>query len=74
MTAAHVLPCTALDLLTDALGGLVLEDGELAVEDLREAAETLLPALYDALREAGFGGSCPESPILRPNRQTLVRP
>jgi CheY-like chemotaxis protein len=45
----------ALDVLTDALGELILED-ELDDEDLREAAETLLPTLFDALRAAGYGG------------------
>jgi CheY-like chemotaxis protein len=44
----------ALDVLTEALGDLILEE-ELDDEDLREAADTLLPTLYDALREAGFG-------------------
>jgi hypothetical protein len=43
------------DVLADALD-LALEEGELDVEDLRAAVETLLPTLYDALREAGFGG------------------
>ena len=43
-----------LDLLTDALGDLLLED-DMDDEDLRAAANTLLPTLYDALREAGYG-------------------
>jgi len=43
-----------LDLLTDALGDLLLEDA-VDDEDLRAAADTLLPTLYDALREAGYG-------------------
>ena len=45
-----------LDLLTDALGDLLLEE-EVDAEDLRAAGETLLPALYEGLRAAGYGSA-----------------
>jgi hypothetical protein len=47
--------------LTDDLFALIGSE-EMTDEDLRDAAENLLPSLYDTLREAGFGtnGTGPE--------------
>jgi len=44
-----------LDRLTGRLGDLVIQADRLDDRNLRKATDTLLPALYDALREAGYG-------------------
>lgn len=54
-----------LDDLTNKLYELVGSE-DITDEDLREASEGLLPALYDALREAGHGSDEPEEPKKAP--------
>jgi hypothetical protein len=48
--------------LTDELIALIGSE-EMTDEDLRDAAEGLLPTLYDTLREAGFGTNPPGSEV-----------
>ena len=54
--ASHEPAPEQLNLLTDTLGELLQAGDILDVEDLREATETLLPALYEVLRALGYGG------------------